>query len=170
MVSDRFLNDPAGGSAPGIARQSCCYSYDPTTGNLIVITAPDGTVSFTYDGNCWSETWATVSAHQPHLRQRLPWRRRAELITPSTELRRTACSAAGASVSATANWLVSGALGPVTDNARTTAGELTTAAPRKRSPDRIQHTAMRWGDSLKRLKTPRQHPDYNYDLADASRT
>jgi len=61
-----FLYDTAGRLSSQVlpGNQSVTYSYDPATGNLITITAPDGgTLSFTYDGNLLlSENWAgTVS-------------------------------------------------------------------------------------------------------------
>jgi YD repeat-containing protein len=44
--------------------QTISYSYHPTTGNLLTITAPDGgTLTFAYDGNLLlSETWAGTVA------------------------------------------------------------------------------------------------------------
>jgi RHS repeat-associated protein len=57
-----FLYDLAGRLSSQLlpGNQTISYTYDPTTGNLLTITAPDGgTLTFAYDGNLLlSETWA----------------------------------------------------------------------------------------------------------------
>lgn len=57
-----FVYDPAGRLSQQVlpGNQSVTYAYDPNTGNLLTITAPDGgTLTFAYDGTLLlSETWA----------------------------------------------------------------------------------------------------------------